>query len=83
MGVKFAVALGAEVTVFSTSPSKEDDSKRLGAHHFVLTKGPQAFANAGKLDFILDTISGHHDLAPYLNLLAGRGVLALVGNLIL
>lgn len=41
MAVKFAASMGAEVTVFSTSPSKEQDAKDLGAHHFVVTKDPQ------------------------------------------
>jgi uncharacterized zinc-type alcohol dehydrogenase-like protein len=37
MAVKFAVAMGAEVTMLSTSPSKAKDAKQLGAHHFVLS----------------------------------------------
>ena len=80
MGVKFAVAMGAEVTVFSTSPTKEQDARDLGAHNFVVTKNPENFKPlAGKLDFILDTVSAPHDLNVYLNLLSLNGVMVLVG----
>ena len=41
MGVKLAASMGADVTVFSTSKSKEQDARRLGAHHFVLTNDPK------------------------------------------
>ena len=80
MGVKLAVAMGAQVTVFSTSPSKEDDAKKLGAHHFVVTKDPKNLENlAGTFDFILDCVSGSHDLNPYLQLLGLKGAMVLVG----
>ncbi|MDQ3041145.1 MAG: NAD(P)-dependent alcohol dehydrogenase, partial [Acidobacteriota bacterium] len=80
MGVKFAVAMGAEVTVFSTSPTKEQDARDLGAHNFVVTKTPENFKPlAGKFDFILDTVSAPHDLNVYLNLLSLNGVMVLVG----
>src|ERR687889_2040763 len=58
MGVKLAASMGAEVTVFSTSPAKEADARKLGAHHFVTTKDPDSLAPlANKFDFILDTVS--------------------------
>lgn len=80
MGVKLAAAMGAEVTVFSTSQSKEKDARGLGAHDFVVTKDPQNLAPlAGKFDFILDTVSASHDINVYLNLLRREGVLVLVG----
>jgi uncharacterized zinc-type alcohol dehydrogenase-like protein len=80
MGVKFAVAMGAEVTVFSTSPTKEQDARDLGAHNFVVTKTPENFKPlAGKFDFILDTVSAPHDLNVYLNLLSLNGVMVIVG----
>ncbi|HST21392.1 MAG TPA: NAD(P)-dependent alcohol dehydrogenase [Blastocatellia bacterium] len=80
MGVKFAVAMGAEVTVFSTSSSKEKDARELGAHHFVVTKDPKNFEPlAKKFDFILDTVSADHDLNAYLDLLRLDGVMVLVG----
>ncbi len=80
MGVKFAVAMGAEVTVFSTSPSKEEDAKKLGAHHFVVTKDAANMKPlAGKFDFILDCVSAEHDLNMYLGLLKFEGALVLVG----
>ena len=80
MGVKFAVSMGAEVTVFSTSPSKEADAKKLGAHHFVVTKDAENMKPLrGKFDFILDCVSADHDLNTYLNLLKYEGAMVLVG----
>ncbi len=80
MGVKFAASMGAEVTVFSTSASKEEDARKLGAHNFVVTKDLQQLEPlASQYDFILDTVSATHDINLYLNLLRRDGVLALVG----
>lgn len=80
MGVKFAVSMGAEVTVFSTSQSKEKDARELGAHHFVVTRDPKNMEPlAKKFDFILDTVSADHDLNLYLDLLRLDGVMVLVG----
>ena len=81
MGVKFAVAMGAEVTVFSTSPSKESDAKKLGAQHFVVSKDEKAMkAVTGKFDLILDTVSAKHEAIPYLQALKTKGVFAVVGK---
>jgi len=80
MGVKLAASFGAEVTVFSRSPEKEADAKKLGAHDFVLTNKPGAMdALAGRYDAILDTISAKHDLSPAINALKLHGTLILVG----
>jgi uncharacterized zinc-type alcohol dehydrogenase-like protein len=80
MGVKLAASMGAQVTVFSTSPSKEQDARNLGAHDFVVTRDPQNLAPlAGTYDFILDTVSAPHDMNMYLNLLGREGALVLVG----
>lgn len=80
MAVKFGVAFGAEVTVLSTSPSKEEDAKKLGAHHFVVTTDPaQVAAARGTFDFILDTVSAAHDFNIYLSLLRTNGVHICVG----
>jgi uncharacterized zinc-type alcohol dehydrogenase-like protein len=80
MAVKLAVSMGAEVTVLSTSESKEQDARRLGAHGFVVTKGGAAFEKlAGKLDLLIDTVSAVHDYNAYLTLLRPRGVMVLVG----
>lgn len=80
MGVKLAVSMGADVTVFSTSPSKEQDARSLGAHNFVVTRNPENLAAlAGKYDFILDTVSAAHDLNAYLNLLRANGAMVIVG----
>ena len=80
MGVKLAAAMGANVTVFSTSPSKEADARKLGAHNFVVSKDAEAMKSlAGQFDFILDCVSAEHDLNSYLNLLRLNGALVLVG----
>jgi len=80
MGVKFAAAFGAHVVVFTTSPDKADDAKRLGAHEVVDSRDADAMAaHAGTFDFILDTVSAQHDLNAYLNLLTMDGNLTLVG----
>jgi uncharacterized zinc-type alcohol dehydrogenase-like protein len=80
MGVKIAAAMGAEVTVLSTSPSKEKDAQALGAHKFLVTKDEEALkAAAGRFDLILDTISAPHDYNSYLSLLGVHGVMVVVG----
>ena len=80
MGVKFARAFGAHVVLFTTSPGKADDARRLGAHEVVLSKDEaQMAAQAGSFDFILDTVSAVLDLNTYLNLLKRDGNLVLVG----
>jgi alcohol dehydrogenase (NADP+) len=80
MAVKFAVAFGADVTVLSTSPSKEADAKRLGAHNFVLTSDEEQVKNVqNKFDFILDTVSADHDYNFYLSMLKTRGKMVCVG----
>lgn len=80
MAVKFAVALGAEVTLFTTSPSKVEDGKRLGAHRVVISKDAKAMeAEANRFDFILDAVSAEHDINAYLALLRQDGHMVLVG----
>jgi uncharacterized zinc-type alcohol dehydrogenase-like protein len=80
MAVKFGVAFGAEVTVLSTSPSKEAAAKELGAHHFVVTSdSAQVKAVTGSFDFILDTVSAPHDMNMYLSLLRTNGTHICVG----
>ena len=80
MGVKFGVAFGAEVTVLSTSESKREDAKSLGAHHFVVTKNAEEVAAVtGTFDFILDTVAANHDVSLYLPLLRTNGTYITVG----
>jgi uncharacterized zinc-type alcohol dehydrogenase-like protein len=80
MGVKFARAFGAQVVLFTTSPGKVADGKRLGAHDVVVsTDAAQMQAQAGSFDFILDAVSASHDINAYLNLLKRDGNLVLVG----
>lgn len=80
MAVKFASSFGAEVTMLSTSASKEKDAKRLGAHHFALTKDrDQVKALSNKFDFIINTVSAPHDYNMYLGMLKLNGVMICVG----
>lgn len=80
MGVKFGVAFGAEVTVLSTSASKEADAKKLGAHKFIVTSDPkQVDSVKGYFDYILDTVSAQHDLNLYLSMLRTDGTHIIVG----
>lgn len=80
MGVKLAKAMGAEVIVFTTSASKVEDAKRLGADDVVIsTDESQMKKYASKLHFVLDAVSAQHDINIYLNLLRVDGSLALVG----
>src|SRR5580693_8500577 len=80
MAVKFGVSFGAEVTVLSTSPAKEADAKKLGAHHFVVTTDPaQVKAARNSFDFILDTVSAEHDINMYMSMLKTDGVHISVG----
>jgi len=80
MGVKFGVAFGAEVTVLSTSKSKEADAKKLGAHKFVVTTdNAQVRGVNGYFDFILDTVSAKHDINMYLGMLKTDGTHICVG----
>ena len=80
MGVKFAVALGAEVTVFSHSPAKEADAKNMGAHHFVSTKDVNNLKKLEKqYDLLLNTVSADIDLEPYLQMLKLDGTLVVIG----
>ena len=80
MGVKLAKALGALVTVLSRSMSKKEDALRLGADDYLATGDASVFEkNAGRFDFILDTVSAPHDYNLYLNLLRRDGTMVLVG----
>lgn len=80
MAVKFAASFGAEVTVLSTSPQKEADAIKLGAHKFCLTKdAEQVKQYTGYFDFIIDTVSATHNYDMYLKMLAPFGVQILVG----
>jgi uncharacterized zinc-type alcohol dehydrogenase-like protein len=80
MGVKFAHAFGAHTVLFTTSPNKAQDARRLGADDVVVSKDAAAMQrHAGSFDFILDTASAEHDLNQYLALLKVNGTMTLVG----
>ena len=80
MAVKLAAAMGAEVTMLSTSASKEADARRLGATGFGLTSSPETFKRlAGHFDLIIDTISAPHDYNQYLGMVRVDGAMVLLG----
>jgi len=80
MGVKFAAAFGAHTVLFTTSPSKVEDGKRLGANEVIISKDEQQMKqHAGSFDFILDTVSADHDINAYMAMLKLDGTLVLVG----
>jgi uncharacterized zinc-type alcohol dehydrogenase-like protein len=80
MGLKLAKAMGAEVTLFSRSPGKEADARRLGADHVVLSTDEAQMAGvAGRYDLIIDTVPYVHDVNPYVPTLAAGGTIVMVG----
>jgi alcohol dehydrogenase (NADP+) len=80
MGIKFAKALGAHVVLFTTSPGKVEDGKRLGADEVVLSKNEAEMKkHASSFNFILDAVSAQHDVNAYLQLLKLDGTLVLLG----
>jgi uncharacterized zinc-type alcohol dehydrogenase-like protein len=80
MGLKFANAFGAHVVLFTTSPEKKADAKSLGAHEVVISKNADEMKkHVGSFDFILDTVSGDHDMNLYLELLKRSATMAIVG----
>ena len=80
MAVKLAAAMGAEVTMLSTSAGKEADARRLGAAGFGLTSDEATFKRlAGRFDLIIDTISAPHDYNKYLGMVRLEGAMVLLG----
>ena len=80
MGVKFARAFGAQVTVFTTSPGKKEDALRFGAHEVIIsTDAEEMKKHAGSFDFILDTIAADHEINTYIHMLGLDGNITLVG----
>jgi len=80
MAVKLAASMGAEVTMLSTSRSKEADARRLGAQAFESTRDEATFEKlARRFDLIIDTISAPHDYNRYLGMLRPQGAMVIVG----
>lgn len=79
VAIRMAKAMGAEVVVFTSSPDKAADAKRLGADHAVLSSDRAQMRACPKLDIIIDTASGKHNVNAYLNLLRKDGSLVVVG----
>lgn len=82
MAIKYAKALGAEVTAISTSASKADDARRYGADNVIISTDSEALkTHKESLDLIISTIPVSHDIQPYVDLLSRDGTLVLVGVL--
>jgi uncharacterized zinc-type alcohol dehydrogenase-like protein len=80
MGIKFAAAMGNNVVAISTSASKEALAREKGATGFICSTDPESMAaHARSLDLILNTVSFHHDLNPYMGLLAKNGTIVMMG----
>jgi uncharacterized zinc-type alcohol dehydrogenase-like protein len=80
MGVKLAAAMGAHVTMITTTPAKGADARELGAHDVIISTDPgQMKAAFKRFDFILNTIPVAHDITPYVQLLGRSGRMVLVG----
>ena len=80
MGIKFAVAMGADVVMITTSPEKGEDARRLGVKEvLVSTDRAQMKSHLGSFNFLLNTVPVKHDLNPYLGLLARNGTMVIVG----
>ena len=80
MAIKLAHAMGAHVVLFTTSPGKAQDAKKLGANDVVLSKDPEQMKKfANSLDFIINTVAAPHNLNPFIELLKKDGTMCLVG----
>lgn len=80
MGVKFAHAMGAHTVMITTSPSKSEDAKSLGADEVLISKDEEQMKkHAGSFDFLLNTIPVGHDMNPYTNLLKRDATMVIVG----
>lgn len=80
MGVRFARAFGAHTVLFTTSPAKADDARRLGADEVIISRDPAQMArHAGSFDFILDCVSADHDINALLGTLKLDGTMVMVG----
>jgi uncharacterized zinc-type alcohol dehydrogenase-like protein len=80
MGVKLAHAMGAETVLFTTSPSKVEDGKKLGADEVIISNNKEEMKkHTASFDFIIDTVSATHDVTPFIMLLKREGTLVQVG----
>lgn len=80
MAIKLAHAMGAHVVLFTTSPGKAADAKRMGANEVVISKNPEEMKKfANSLDFIINTVAASHNLDPFIELLKRDGTMCLIG----
>ena len=84
LAVKLAAAMGAEVTVFTTTAEKRAEAEKLGASFVAMEKDAKAqmtkmAGTAGRFDFMLSTIPQKHDLNPFIVLLKRHATIVVVG----
>jgi uncharacterized zinc-type alcohol dehydrogenase-like protein len=80
LAIQFARAFGCDVTAFSTTPAKQEDALRLGAHHFVCTRDAAQMAKCARsFDLLLDAVPADVDWTAWVNFLRPKGVLTVVG----
>ncbi len=80
IAVKYAVSMGAEVTVFDISEQKREDALRMGAVRYVNVNNPEEMKGLNNTqDFILSTIPAHYEPLVYISMLKKNGELAIVG----
>jgi len=80
MGVKLAHAMGAHVVLFTTSPGKVEDGKKLGADEVVISKNSEEMKkHLNSFDFILNTVSVSHNLDAFMELLKRDGTMCMLG----
>ena len=80
MGVKFAHAFGAHTVLFTTSPTKIADGRRLGADEVVVSKNAEEMQQHERsFDLIINTVAASHNLDPFISLLKRDGTMVLVG----
>lgn len=80
MGIKLAHAMGAHVVAFTTSPSKIQDARDLGADEVVVSRNPEEMATHTKsFDFIRNTVAAPHDLDAFMSLLKRDATMTMVG----
>jgi uncharacterized zinc-type alcohol dehydrogenase-like protein len=82
MGVKLGAAMGAHVTMITTTPEKGEDARKLGAHEVIVSTDREAMKAAStRFEFILNTVPVSHEIDPYLQLLGRSGRMVIVGAL--
>lgn len=80
LAVQFLAKFGTDVTAISSTHSKEEEARQMGASDFIATRGTDELAKAAmRFDFIISTVSADVDWSQYMDALAPEGRLCIVG----